>query len=338
MRPWTVVLTGAGGFIGGATLDALRRTHEPDGRPVRVRAVVRTPPPSDADRAPGVRWVTADLTDPASLHGLFEGADAVVHAASYVGPDEATADAVNRAGTASLMARASAAGVPRLVQLSTVAVYGRGPHRGAAEDELAPAPGSVASRTRLAGEPSTLAAGGLVLRAGLVLGAGDRWVVPALADLVRRVPAHWDGGQALLSVVAVEDLARLLTAAALAPRPVTGVYHAGHPAPVRNRDLLAALAEHDLLPPLAADLPWPDCLRRLRSTDGWVSERQFVLLGRDHYYRSDRAWQRLDCPPGPGPLARLDSAAAWYRDHLRISTSGTRSEGRSAARACDPAV
>ncbi|MFC5877345.1 hypothetical protein ACFP74_07335, partial [Streptomyces virginiae] len=73
----------------------------------------------------------------------------------------------------------------RIVHLSTCAVYGPRPHRGAYVGELAPAPVSPASSSRLAGEASVLDAGGLVLRAGLVLGRGDGWVVPALAGTGR---------------------------------------------------------------------------------------------------------------------------------------------------------
>ncbi|MFI7100767.1 NAD-dependent epimerase/dehydratase family protein [Streptomyces sp. NPDC050161] len=318
MSPRTMVLTGPTGFIGGAVLRSLCEKRK---GATRIRAVVRGPQPR-LDAMPGVECVRADLADAASLRGVCADAETLIHAASYVGRDEARCDAVNRRGTAALMADATASGVRRIVHLSTAAVYGRGPHHGIDVDEVTPAPGSAASRSRLAAEESALAAGALVLRAGLVIGPGDRWVVPALAELARRVPGRWNGGRALLSLVAVHDLARLMTAAADAEAPVRGVHHASHPDPVRNRDLMDALAAHGVLPPLDGDLSRSACLEQLRATEGRVSERQFVLVADDHHYRSDRIWRETGCSPGPGPLAGLGAAARWYRTHLEAHRPG----------------
>ncbi|MFE9673710.1 NAD-dependent epimerase/dehydratase family protein [Streptomyces sp. NPDC006259] len=318
----TLVLTGATGFIGSHALGALLD------RGARVRALVRRLPEGEAGARPAksgsVEWVRGDLTDPDAVRGLCEGARTVVHLASYIGPDERLGEAVNVDATRALMAEARRAGVRRKVHLSTAAVYGAGPHRGIPVDEIPAEPVSAVSRTRLAGEAYAREAGAVVLRPGLVLGAGDRWVVPGLRELVERVPAEWDGGRALLSVVDVGDLARLIAAAATGPQPVPpGVYHVGHPEPVRIGDLLAVLAEHGILPPRPdVDWPWAACLERLRSTPGRASERQFALLGRDHWYLADEIWELTAEPPGPGPLSRLTAAAAWYRERVGQGTRG----------------
>ncbi|GHD31286.1 dihydroflavonol-4-reductase [Streptomyces galbus] len=319
----TVVVTGATGFIGGAALGALLRDGGTgddgvgddcgDGGDVpRVRALVRRIPAAPRD---DVEWVRGDVTDPVSLRGLCEGATAVLHLASYVGPDEEQGETVNVAGTRAVMAEAARAGVPRVVHLSTAAVYGVGPHRGITVDEVPPEPVSAASRTRLAGERHAREAGAVVLRPGIVTGPGDRWVVSGLRELVERVPAVWDGGGALLSVVDVGDLGRLVARLATGPRPVPpGVYHASHPEPVRVADLLGELAALGLLPPVRdEDWPYALCLEALRSTPGRASERQFALVARDHWYRSEDIWSLADCAPGPGPLARLADAVTWYR-------------------------
>ncbi|MFD9860231.1 NAD-dependent epimerase/dehydratase family protein [Streptomyces alboflavus] len=330
-----VVLTGATGFIGSTVLRELASVGgrelaspggadggpgAPRGRP-HITAVARRPP---AHRDLADRWVAADLARPDTLRGLCDGADVLLHLACALGPDAETCAAVNVAGTAALMEQARRAGTPRIVHLSTAAVYGPGPHRGADVHDLVPAPVSPASRTRLAGEAPALAAGATVLRPGLVLGRGDRWVVPALAELVARVPARWDGGRGLLSAVGVTALARLIARLALAaPGAPAGVFHASHPEPVRCGDLLAELAAHGVLPvadddvsggDLAwRDLSWDECVARLRATPGRVSERQFALLARDHWYRSDRVWEVAGCAPGPGPVECVGEAAGWYR-------------------------
>lgn len=298
-----VVLTGASGFIGSAVLRRLT------GQDVTVRALTRR----DHPLPPGVEQLRADLARPESLAGVCSRADVLVHAASHVGPDEQQNVQINDLGTAALMEEAARAGVRRVLQLSTTAVYGRGPHRGESVGELEPAPGSATSRTRLVGEKHALDRGALVLRAGLVTGAGDRWVVPALAELARRAPGYWRGGRARLSLIAVEDLARAVTRAALAPTDVRGVQHAVHPEPVRLRDLLDSLASLGLVPPLSGELTWQQCLSRMSEHPGRIGERQLRLLAFDHFYCGRSLWRLCELDPGPGPLARLADAAEWYR-------------------------
>ncbi|MER6030362.1 NAD-dependent epimerase/dehydratase family protein [Streptomyces sp. NPDC001851] len=310
-----ILLTGATGFVGSTVLRALARSRRGGSGPA-VRAVARAAP-AGQEALPGVEWARADLTDPASLRGLGAGCDVLLHLAARVGGDAGDCAAVNVGGTSALLAEARRAGIGRIVLLSTAAVYGAGPHRGITVDEVAPAPVSEASRTRLAAERLVLAAGGTVLRPGLILGTGDRWVVPALADLVRRVPARWDGGRGLLSVVDVHDLARLIAALARTERLPGGCRHASHPVPVRVGDLLDALAGHGALPEVP-ERHWPleRCLAELSRSPGWVSERQFRLLAEDHWYDSREIWRLADVPPGPGPLAGLAGAAHWYRGLL----------------------
>ncbi|WP_367428497.1 NAD-dependent epimerase/dehydratase family protein [Streptomyces celluloflavus] len=314
MTTWKVALTGATGFIGSAVLKTLLETPRA-GRDITVRALARTPPTGPA--VPGLEWILGDLTAAESLPALVAGSDVLIHLASYIGGDEDRCTQVNVHGCAALMAEARRAGVQRIIHLSTAAVYGMGPHRGIAVNEVAPAPVSPSSRTRWEGEEKALAAGGTVLRPGLVLGRGDRWVVPAYAELLERVPARWDDGRGLLSLVDVGDLARLITALAYLTEPPRGIFHAGHPVPVSNGELLAALAAHKVLPsPGRENWSWQTCLEQLRKHPGKMSERQFSLLARDHWYRSDSIWEAAGCPAGPGALSRLGEAAEWYRAHL----------------------
>ncbi|RAJ56479.1 nucleoside-diphosphate-sugar epimerase [Streptomyces sp. Amel2xB2] len=326
-----VVLTGASGFIGSAVL---RRLAGHEGTEVRALVRRRLPLPARVEQ------VRADLASPETLRGVCSGARVLVHAASYVGSDEELCTRVNDQGTAHLLSEARRAGVERVVQLSTTAVYGRGPHHGAAVGDLRPDPGSPASRSRLAGEEHALREeaagegalrdGAVVLRAGLVTGDGDRWVVPALAELARRVPGYWRGGEALLSLIDVDDLARVTVRAALQPyedaaggssRAVRGVHHAVHPVPVRNRDLMDTLAGLGLLPPVRGELTWRECAGLLERHPGRVSERQLRLLAFDHHYATT-LWEACESAPGRGPLAALADAAPWYRRHLAQTADG----------------
>ncbi|MGW1521299.1 NAD-dependent epimerase/dehydratase family protein [Streptomyces sp. NPDC002287] len=316
-EPQRLVITGATGFIGSAVLAELARIRDgaPPGTPrLLLRAVGRTAP-----GAAGLadEWRHGDLSDPASLRGSCEGADVLLHLAGWTGSDERECVAVNVRGTGALMAEAGKAGVRRIVQLSTTAVYGRGPHRGIEVDAVVPAPESPASRTRLAGEALALAAGAVVLRPGLVIGAGDRWVVPGLEQILESTGALWDGGRPRVSVVEVRDLARLIARVAFADDLAGGtVWHASHPVPVRVAELVEVFTGRRVLPRVDGDLSEAECLERMAASGCRVRAGQFKLVAQDHWYDSAAVWDAAGCLPGPGPLEDLDEAASWYREYL----------------------
>ncbi|MDX2701619.1 NAD-dependent epimerase/dehydratase family protein [Streptomyces sp. PA03-6a] len=304
----TVLLTGAAGFTGRAVHRLLRR------QPVELRLLThRRPPVAD----PAARLVHADLARRGTLHGVCDGVDTLLHLACTVDEDDPRAcGLVNDRGTAALVAEARRAGVRRFVHLSTAAVYGDGPHRGAAEGDLVPAPVSAVSRSRLAGERAVRAAGGVVLRPMFVYGPGDRWLVPRLVRTLTALPVSVDGGRALLSLVAVEDLAAAIAALAVAdwgPVPGGEVHHVGHPEPVAVRDLAAALTGHLGVPAPAADLTYDEARELLAGRPRDL--RHLALFGQDHHYDSGRVWRRTGHTPGAF-ATRFAAAAPWYRAHL----------------------
>ena len=310
-RPVTgpVLVVGGTGFIGGAVVRALHAdagASEPPG-------VLSSRRPPEGTLPPGVRHTTGDLTDPASLRGACTGVTTLVHAAADVGRDPDRCDAVNRAGTLALLDEAHRAGVRRILFVSTASVYGSGPHRGPAEGALTPAPESAASATRLAAETAVREAGGTVLRPHLVVGAGDRWVVPAVARVLRAVP-DWPAAEARSSMIAVTELARLVAAltAAGPPGPGGEVLHAAHPRPVPTADLVRAVGRMLGLPPPSGTLTVPEHRARLAAALPELSDHQHALLTRDHYYDSTRAWRRAGLQPGPGPLETFAAYEGWY--------------------------
>ena len=107
-----VALTGATGFVGRATLDALRA------KGINVRALARRPQPERE----GVAWIAGDLHDRAALAALVAGAEAVIHVAGLTNtPDPAEFEPANVAGTRALVDAAEAAGVARFVLVSSLA-------------------------------------------------------------------------------------------------------------------------------------------------------------------------------------------------------------------------
>ncbi len=129
----TVAVTGVGGFIGRALVDALRR--DPGGITRVIGFDVR--PPSDLvehDPDVGLRTVelhavevelrAMDVRDPALVEQL-EGVDVLVHLAFQLDPirDLDEMRSINVDGTRAVMEAARAAGVARVIYLSSVLAY-----------------------------------------------------------------------------------------------------------------------------------------------------------------------------------------------------------------------
>jgi nucleoside-diphosphate-sugar epimerase len=305
-----ILVTGGTGYVGTHVVRALLADDTP-ARP-EVRVLSRGELPSWMVEA-GATAVHGDLSAPGGLRGACDGAATLVHLAATVGRDVAECDAVNTEGTVAILAEARRAGTKRVVYVSTTSVYGNGIHQGASESLLAPAPVSAASRSKLAAERAVRAVGGIVLRPHLTYGPGDKWFVPTLLRLLDAVPAWIDGGAALMSVVSVQDLARV--AAALARRPWEprpgAVFHVSHPRPVS----VNALAQR-ICVPLGIRLPehdLPSTVHRAltRNAIPELTDHQFSLLAEDHWYESNRIWRALDIIPDR--LGGLDDAVSWYR-------------------------
>lgn len=221
----TVAVAGASGFLGGAVIR--------ERRDVRKRALFRLSP-QKARR--GIDAVVGDLLNPDSLARLLDGVHTLMHCASYVGPDNDLALAVNEVGTRDLMRAAAQAGVPRVVYLSTTGVYGQGPFVGAGEDTLV-APTSMVSRTRAAAEEHVLAYGGTVIRPHLTYGIGDTRVIPTAVRVVenmRMIPRP----SPLVSAVPVQRLASQMWTVAAMPELAGRALNADHGAPISLLDLL----------------------------------------------------------------------------------------------------
>ena len=125
-----ILVTGGTGFIGGRLAERLAFES-----PAEVRLLVRDWRHAVwASRLPA-RLMEADITKPESLTKAMEGCDVVFHCAG-VGGDPETCRRINRDGTLHLLEAARAAGVRRIVYLSSIAVHGPNPPEDA--DESAP--------------------------------------------------------------------------------------------------------------------------------------------------------------------------------------------------------
>ncbi|MBC2642055.1 MULTISPECIES: NAD(P)-dependent oxidoreductase [unclassified Rhodococcus (in: high G+C Gram-positive bacteria)] len=293
--PLRVAVVGATGFVGSAVVTALAASG------IRCIAVARGPWHPDV---PGVTFARADLTDPGGLTAALAGADVVIHAASYTGDDAARCVTVNVDGTENLLTAAARNGVSRVLYISTIGVYGPGPHSGIGENEAGPAPVSAVSASRLTAEQRVLAQGGCVVRPGFVHGPGDRWFVPGLVRILGTLGAWVDEGRSRVSIIAVTDLARLVAdLAVLSPAHPGAVFHACHPDPVTVRELGQALADAGLLALPATSLTFDEAV--VTGAGHGLTERHLDLIGRDHWYDPTRIWAATGTGVDHGALHRF---------------------------------
>lgn len=185
----SIAVTGATGFVGQALLD--RAAQEG----VAIRALARK---EQQDRG-GVTWFAGDLGNRKALTRLMQGAEAVIHVAGVVNtPDPAVFEAGNVTGTLNVIEAALAAGVPRMVFVSSLS---------AREPDL-----SVYGASKARAEKLVKASGldWTIVRPPAIYGPRDRDMFELFRAAkwgVVPVPQH---GRA--SMIHVSDLARLLLA------------------------------------------------------------------------------------------------------------------------------
>ncbi len=209
MTTWAI--SGGSGFLG------LRLARHLAATGVRVRSLDPVPLAE-----PGIEAVVGDIRRASDAAVLCAGADVLVHAAAAlpIADAEATLRSVNVDGTAVLLEAAAAAGVRRIVAVSTAVVYGL-QHPPVAES-ADPRPIEPYGRTKLEAERRCLAAGAVVLRPTAFLGPGRLGVFGILFRFVRegrRVYTLGSGGNRY-QLLDVDDLVDAILLAAA--RPVSG--------------------------------------------------------------------------------------------------------------------
>ncbi|MGY0071869.1 hypothetical protein ACWZEH_35035 (plasmid) [Streptomyces sp. QTS137] len=80
--------------------------------------------------------------------------------------------------------------------------------------------------------------------------------------------------------------------------------------------VLSALQRHLGLPAPRGDVSLREHRDQVAHAVPELSDHQYALLTRDHWYRSDRLWARIGEDPEPGFEARFAEAASWYAHHL----------------------
>lgn len=205
----TIAITGIGGFIG------LRMAERAAALGWSVRGLDVSPRAAERARATGAEIWVGDINDARLLHECFAGADIVFHTAAIVEEDGSRElyERVNVEGTRSVCAAAAAQGVKRLVQLSSVMVYGLHYADGVGEEGPFRDDGNIYNETKLRSErvamefhrPGALEV--IVIRPGDVYGLGSQpWVLRPVELIRKGLFMLPDGGKGVINHVHVDNL------------------------------------------------------------------------------------------------------------------------------------
>ncbi|QWW69898.1 NAD(P)-dependent oxidoreductase [Rhizobium sp. WYJ-E13] len=254
-----IFLTGGSGFVGR---NLIRHFIA---RGIEVTALARSGRSAEIVRALGATPCRGDILDDGLASGI-SGHDALIHAAADTGHGPPTAGQrhVNEDGTRLVIEAARAAGVRKVIHLSTESVLATGKPL-VDVDETAPLPRRPAggySRSKAAAERIALANSTpgfpvTVLRPRFVWGRDDTTALPALMQAVRSGKFAWiSGGQYLTSTT---HIANLCTAVELALAHGRGgeIYFIADGDPVPFRAFVSALLETQGLTAPKNSIPRP---------------------------------------------------------------------------------
>jgi nucleoside-diphosphate-sugar epimerase len=291
----TVLVTGAGGFIGSHLVQRLASLG------MEVRALDLRPRVQSV-HADEVRVHQVDICDGAALGPLLEGVDTVFHLASLhleVGADPAAFEAVNVHAAANLVALAAERGVRRFIHTSSVGVYGdAGPGLPLRED--APKhPESPYERSKLKGERAVLARARevglelIVLRPAWVYGPGCPRTAKLLRGLEKGRFFYVGRADNLRHPVYIEEMIDAFTLAGETSGLNGRIFNVGGPEIMPLREMVETFARSAKLPNPTLHLPMS-----LGYLAGWAAELAFHAAGREPplsrrslaFFRSNNAW------------------------------------------------
>jgi nucleoside-diphosphate-sugar epimerase len=321
------LVTGATGFIGGQVVPAFL------GRGDDVRALVRDPARAQDLSERGVELVTGDVENADSLAAAVEGVDRVCHCAAIVGDwlDPAEIRRVNVEGTRRLLDAAAAAGVQRLIYLSSLAVLGAMHHDGT--DESAPyretgdaySDSKIESEQLVRGFADHSDVATVIVRPGFVYGPGDRQFLPRLLDgLTSGQFTYVGSGDKLLNIVHVDDVAQAVLLAD--ERGLPGeAYNITDGTRTTLREFVTFVAEYLGLEPPKRSIPpavaWTLCyamegfakLTRAKEPPRLNRGRMKFLYYNQHY-SIEKAKRELGYEPRLDYRAGLPPSLDWFRE------------------------
>ncbi len=237
----TILVTGATGFIGGRVVERLLLEEG-----ANVRALVRNFSSAARIARFPIAMIRGDLTEADKVSEAMQGCDIVFHCA-HDSSNQAALSGNAARGTQNVCEAALAAGVSRLVHLSTFAVHGTTGDGDLTEDMpwgQADHPYTSAKRAteelvvNMSREQSLP---GVVLQPTIVYGPFCKaWTDKPVSDLKTGVVPLVDGGDGLCNAIYIEDLVDAMFLAATRPNVSGEVFLVSGAEPVTWKEFYAA--------------------------------------------------------------------------------------------------
>jgi UDP-glucose 4-epimerase len=243
----TILVTGAGGFVGGTLVEALHfagyyRVHAGIARWSSAPRIARLP----------VTLKQCDVLKPDELAEAFTGVDYVIHCAA--GEDLQ----IIVEGTKNVLRVAARAGVKRVVHISSVAVYGEA--TGAVDEETEPPPGTLSAYGAAKAAAEALCKDSrrdldvVVMRPSIIYGPfSSRWT---MLYSLRLKSGRWKQlgalGQGKCNLVHVHDIARYAISAVRQEGVAGEIFNINGPEVVTWNDYLERFNHQLGLPAIAS--------------------------------------------------------------------------------------
>jgi nucleoside-diphosphate-sugar epimerase len=214
----TAFVTGGSGFVGRDLIRILKENN------ISVRALARSDKSIDVVKSLGAIPIQGDLDSLDAMADGMQDCDVIFHAAAFV-DDWGRYDEIykiNVTGTENVLEAAKRAKVPRLIHLSTEAVYVGGQKLKNA-DETLPLPNKTLGmypRSKAQAEKIVVANNGpdlqtVVVRPRFIWGVDDTSLLPKVLELVRNGDFMWiNSGKYLTSTCNIKNLSHALVLAA----------------------------------------------------------------------------------------------------------------------------
>ena len=322
----TVLVTGAAGFLGSHLTELLLEGGE------RPRVLVHPDEGAGPLASSDVDVRLGDIADRTALEAALTGVDRVLHCAARTGPwgPQAEYERTNVLGLETLVRAAVAAGVQRIVHVSSITVHGNDV-RGAA-DETAPLydEANPYSRSKVAGEQllerliREEGAPVTIVRPGWIYGPGDRASFARLAHMIADGRMVVVGrGDNHVPLIYVRDVARGIVLASNTDEAEGRSYLLVNDEPVTQRDFLAAIAAELDVPAPTRHVPYKLALAigavgetvaraARRSQPPPVMRYGMELLGGENRFIIDRARVELGFEPLVDLAEGVRRSSAWY--------------------------
>ncbi len=234
-----ILVTGAGGFIGQATVQELLKKN------YKVRGLIRNPPSSLQKKTSQSEWILGDMREASILEKATEGAKAVIHLAARKS-DEKDSYTVNVEGTRKLVEACKKNKVERIVNISTQATLFR--------------PRGVYGETKAEADEILNRSGFKVttLFLSLVYGPDKKGVFAKIKKQLALLPIIpiIGNGQAVFQPIHVEDVAKIIVACLEKEISTGRTYEVGGPNAVTFEELIETIGTFTHRKKPKIHIPW----------------------------------------------------------------------------------